>query len=241
MTTKTDKYRVVHGYDEYEHESPEEYALFRVISFGRRHGNYKDPDIVLACQYESDDPDSDYYRPCDQLPWVHADGELLTNFRAVEDPITDHPYTPDPDILAVLSYFEHGMCRWGLQGTMQHTPDFRWDGVSLAGVLMWDPSEGDKDGSERKWWDELDEKKRDEIASAFLEEYTDWSNGSIFYVTIQRWIANVCGACLQPNELGIGHWENVESVGGIVGYDQIKEQAKYIMPDLPNDVEWIEK
>lgn len=35
-----------------------------------------------------------------------------------------------------LSYFEHGNCLWGVQGTLNGTPDFKWDGCSLAGVWL---------------------------------------------------------------------------------------------------------
>lgn len=41
----------------------------------------------------------------------------------------------DKDAVA-LSYFEHGLCKWGVEGTMSAMADFNWDGVSLAGVWI---------------------------------------------------------------------------------------------------------
>lgn len=44
----------------------------------------------------------------------------------------------DHKIMAVmLSYFEHGQCKWGVAGSMSGMPDFCWDGVQYAG--LWTP------------------------------------------------------------------------------------------------------
>jgi len=36
----------------------------------------------------------------------------------------------------MLSYFEHGLCRWGVAGTLSGMPDFQWDGVKYAGIWV---------------------------------------------------------------------------------------------------------
>lgn len=38
-----------------------------------------------------------------------------------------------------LSKFEHGGVIWGVMGSLDHTPDFRWDGTRYAG--RWEPDE----------------------------------------------------------------------------------------------------
>lgn len=35
-----------------------------------------------------------------------------------------------------LSYFEHGLCKWGVAGSMSNMPDFCWDGVGYAGAWV---------------------------------------------------------------------------------------------------------
>jgi len=40
------------------------------------------------------------------------------------------------DDIVRLSYFEHGNIIWKPQGELDSTPDFRWDGVSLAGIWV---------------------------------------------------------------------------------------------------------
>ena len=52
-----------------------------------------------------------------------------------------------------LSYFEHGLCKWGVAGSMGNMPDFQWDGVSYAG--LWIPDKYLIEEAEK-----LDEKER---------------------------------------------------------------------------------
>jgi len=76
-----------------------------------------------------------------------------------------------------LSYFEHGLCRWGVRGTMSGTPDFCWDGVNTAGI--WVPDKylleeaKDLKGEAR-------EKKMIEWAGQACSVYTSWCNGECF-------------------------------------------------------------
>lgn len=56
-------------------------------------------------------------------------------------PVEDGQAIIESDKDAVLlSYFEHGLCRWGVAGTMSNMPDFRWDGTRFAGVWWPDDS-----------------------------------------------------------------------------------------------------
>lgn len=91
----------------------------------------------------------------------------------------------------LLSYFEHGLCRWGVQGTMNNMPDFRWDGTFNAGI--WRPdaallqeAKGLK-GKERR-------DKMEQWAEEACEYYTQWCNGSVwdwrFVVYQARFVRN---------------------------------------------------
>jgi hypothetical protein len=69
-----------------------------------------------------------------------------------------------------VSYYEHGNCWWGIAGSK--TPagvEFTWDGVQIGGVLVWEEDEA---------------APGPESAAAFLQEYTDWSNGESFCFVI---------------------------------------------------------
>lgn len=75
-----------------------------------------------------------------------------------------------------LSYFEHGSCVWGVAGTMDGMPDFRWDGVRVAGC--WYPNDVvladlPKDPEQQKEW-----LKRQ--AEGACKIYTAWCNGEIY-------------------------------------------------------------
>lgn len=90
--------------------------------------------------------------------------------------------------LVLLSYFEHGLCKWGVQGSMGNVPDFQWDGVGMAGI--WVPDEGlleeakecPKNSDERK-------NKMVEWAKGACEEYTRWCNGEVYGVVVRAYKA----------------------------------------------------
>jgi hypothetical protein len=75
-----------------------------------------------------------------------------------------------------LSYFEHGLCLWDVQGgeRISACPDVRWDGVGFAGV--WTPDDAaresldieEKDGKDRR---AMARKTRSSVV------YTSWVNG----------------------------------------------------------------
>lgn len=87
-------------------------------------------------------------------------------------------------MVVALSYFEHGLCRWGVQGTMGGMPDFNWDGVSFAGVWVPDDCCRDeiKSRSHRKRI--TYQKAAQELAAECCESYTDWSNGDCWGVIV---------------------------------------------------------
>lgn len=81
-----------------------------------------------------------------------------------------------------LSYFEHGNCLWGVKGTMNGMPDFRWDGVGTAGV--WVPDKyllEEAEGLEP----EARREKMVEWAKQACEVYTLWCNGEVYGVEVK--------------------------------------------------------
>jgi hypothetical protein len=74
----------------------------------------------------------------------------------------------------MLSYYQHGPCRWMLADEPRGVlaGDWRWDGVDVAGVLVW-PLSAAELGLRT-----LADRRAD--AAAFLESYTDWCNGETF-------------------------------------------------------------
>lgn len=87
------------------------------------------------------------------------------------------------DYRIALSYFEHGSCQWGVAGTMDGMPDFRWDGVRIAGC--WYPNDcvmadypKDAPEQERQEW----LKKQ---AQGACDLYTSWCNGEVYDYSVR--------------------------------------------------------
>ena len=100
-----------------------------------------------------------------------------------------------------LSYFEHGLCKWDVKGTMSDMPDFQWDGVSFAGAWVPDDvciDEAKSAGKKavKKLKEENSQASKEEItktrreayanrlkqmASEACEVYTSWCNGDCYY------------------------------------------------------------
>jgi len=94
----------------------------------------------------------------------------------------------DSGLAFKLSYFEHGLCAWSLAG---EGSTCRWDSVSNGGLLVW---EEDEDGIGAKT---VEDRTKD--ARAFIDQYTEWCNGSVFGYTIEAF--KVCECCEQDVEL----------------------------------------
>lgn len=129
---------------EFNYESVTEDQLpygWKVISFGRRHFNYQNP-VNLAGRKAS----TEFGIPLN-LDWIRK----MRSCSAF-----------------VLSYFEHGNCRWWLEMDGGHDmPDMRWDGCRYAGILYWDCEEPLT----------RTRKTRIEMARQYIELYTKWCNG----------------------------------------------------------------
>lgn len=90
-----------------------------------------------------------------------------------------HEYGKD---VVFLSYFEHGLCKWGVSGSMGNMPDFRWDGVGCAG--LWIPDKYLIEEAEK--YDEKERReKMEEWARQACEVYTQWCNGEVYGVAVE--------------------------------------------------------
>jgi hypothetical protein len=119
----------------------------------------------------------------------------------------------------VLSYYEHGLCQWSLQG---YGPQCRFDTAQIAGILIWNTEELGRNVPYHSYkeWDKLSAEeryeKRADSASSFCEAYTNWANGSIY------------GYALTDDENG----ENDDSCWGFLGYEYFKERVQEEHPEL---------
>lgn len=203
MTDKKFRLTIHHDEDSAHLNPNEEDNLFRLHSFSTRHISYTDPDKLLACnkcgEDKGDHPIRDY------------NGRFLcVRYEGPEG--------------FPLSYFEHGLCRWSLAGEMDGAPDFRWDGVRIAGFLEVVVSD-----SERGWWDEQTPEFKVEVARGFVETYTEWCNGEVYGYTLERVKEEVCS-------LGFTHElqgdEDLDSCWGFIGFDYFQEAVREATSDM---------
>jgi hypothetical protein len=130
------------------------------------------------------DPDAE--NPCDEeSQWrLYSFSNRHLSYRDPYDFFPDGKASPefqsklDEGFAWILSYFEHGQCRWMLSDEPKDmlAGDWRWDGVDVAGVLVWEHP-----------LDELGPRtKQDRRADAaeFVDIYTSWCNGETYGYSI---------------------------------------------------------
>lgn len=126
-------------------ENPSDNHGWKAHSFNRRHINVTEPgDLGLSHSLD----------PSTGLPTVRNPGlrkKLQTG------------------LAFFLSYYEHGNSMWFLHGEQPAGVEFRWDGVRVAGLLVWEGKPGDLGPKT------YEDRRAD--ASRFLETYTAWANG----------------------------------------------------------------
>lgn len=138
-----------------------------------------------------------------------------------------------------LSYFEHGLCKWGVAGTMSNMPDARWDAVDMAGV--WEPSEYVKEeatnlgltkGSpERATW-------LTERAEAFCEVYTDWCNGNVYGYTAKIYRVRTYEDGVFDEKDDYRHDDPVydDSCWGYYGYEDIDKRVDEVVKEIKQEL-----
>lgn len=130
--------------------------------------------------------DQNNENPCEWGNWkVHSFDRDHVGF-------TDPDEAPDPNAPNnfALSYTEHGNCEWTLLNGTGFVD--RFDSVRFAGVLEWTGGDGYE--------------PTEAAAEAFIRTYTDWCNGRIFWLCVER--ENRCECCDHVE------WEHVDSCGG---------------------------
>jgi hypothetical protein len=215
----TPTFRLTIHHDDYPHDAPgSEDDFWTFHSFNSSHTSFTDPDTALSCVHCGGKRDEYNHTDVPQ----ENNGDFLYADWAEEyrrdNPEDLHEYKGPEGF--PLSYFEHGNCRWGLEGSMSSTPDFRWDGVRFAGFLEVSP---DADGAgNREWWDGMTQPEREKVAESFLEEYTAWCNGEIYGYVLEELSPEVCN-------LGFTHEHaptNEDSCWGFIGFDYFQEEVR---------------
>ena len=131
--------------------------------------------VFVSIDYDQDteNPLSDSFGKIWSLSHKHSNYKELSEVKKI---LKKNP-------LAVpLSYFEHGNCIWGVQGTLNGTPDFSWDGTHFAGCF--DPN------------DDTKQQIKDTAVKHLLPEgvKVEWKDGKVV-LTINGPISGGCDDC----------------------------------------------
>jgi hypothetical protein len=151
--------------------------------------------------------------PCEEDGWkLYSFNTRHIEFRDPRTFINKHrPSIPNIGLLRklgvgtafVLSYEEHGLCRWALSGEVQPC---QFDTTTVAGLLIWEQPLDDLGPKTYK--------ERQEDARNFLDNYTDWCNGENYNVCVEY-------------EDGA-----TESIGGYTGRDNLIAGLKQEFPEI---------
>jgi len=209
------KYRLTAHFDQTS-DRPDEEQIANIVSFNSRHNSYQHPSVFM----EKDCPACDGYG----IVPLSIDTECSTceGTGVIGCAVGDHP-----DVLAVLSYYEHGLCKWMVGAST--VPDFGgFDTAQVAGVMVWNGGD-----IERPWWDGLTDEARKDILDGIAEEYTNWANGDVFgYQLVEL---NECPTCHNLEE-----GKEVDALWGHIGAEWFSDSISDMIHGFdidPNDVE----
>lgn len=158
--------------------------------------------------------DHDVSNPCEDGDgkWqIYSFSKRHVHFKDPEELIDEETGEIKEDIKAklesglafFLSYYEHGLCRWSLQG---HGPQCQWDSVSKAGIAIWEEPE---ENIGAKTYED-----RAEDCKNALEEFTEWCNGN-------------CYSFKLTNKKG----EKIGSSNYLIGNDQLEDAIREELPE----------
>lgn len=190
-------------------ERPDENSIGRMVSFNNRHINFEDPEQWLADQTECEWCNGDGYGNESGIPgWEPPACQSCDGY--------GYTTAVHPDVLATLSYYEHGLSKWMVGPST--VPDYgNFDTVNVAGVIVWNGED-----SEREWWGNLPEDERSKALDSIADEYTQWGNGDTYGFTLTT--VDVCETC--DTEL---EGRTVDSCGGFIGHSYL---AQYIRDEV---------
>ena len=214
------KYELTISYDP-DTERPDS-GIGRMVSFGSRHVNFEHPDGWLSVQEEC--------TRCDGNGWIEDYSQPENHNSAECEPCEGAGFTvhTHPDVLATLSYYEHGLCRW-MVGESTVPDHGGFDTVGLAGVIVWNGED-----SEREWWDGLDDNHRRLILDGIAAEYTSWVNGDTYwYQLAELSVVHDCPNCNGHNF----DTDLLESCGGFIGIAAVLDDLRDIISghEIPTD------
>lgn len=138
----------------------------------------------------------------------------------------DGPPPEGSTVAAWLGYHEHGLCRW-FRSSLEATSQDVWDTVPQAGFLL-----VKEDNWLDGWWDDLTDDEKNEAVDQFLEEYTNWANGSVYMVQIEDPDMGYCTSCAQRLPAKV----LVEWCSGIYDTDEYIKDIRRAM-NLGDDIE----
>lgn len=191
--------------------------LIQFHSFSTRHINSIDPNDLFVCEVCGDKRDEFQHTDVEQV----NDGDFkwadwAAEYRA-ENAEDLHEFVGPTGLM--LSYFEHGLCRWGIAGTMSGMPDFRWDGTEFAGFLQ-----VNLDDDNRSWWEGMTPEERIEWGKSACEVYTDWCNGEVYGYRLETRVEREC-------DQGFTHefTEELDSCWGFYGTDHLEGELREIL------------
>ena len=200
--------------------------------------------LIIFVRYEHDDNPFHPLDDCDGMGKIHSFCRRHSNF--VDPDTVDWSSKED---FVLLSYFEHGQCLWGVNGSMEGMPDFRWDGVSVAGY--WEPDDALLQEA-RIFKGIVRRAKMVKWAKQACEVYTQWCNGYVYWFNVTvHWARYAEDSSLFDEESDYRFEDPIteDSCGGYYGNDEeymkecILDNIKYAFkkekPDVPGDaIKW---
>lgn len=87
----------------------------------------------------------------------------------------------------VLGYYEHGNCVWFLHDDPPTGVEFEWDGVQVAGLLIWEHP------AKKMGFKTYEDRRKD--AKTFLETYTSWCNGEGYFYCVEDMKGELIDSC----------------------------------------------
>lgn len=165
-------------------------------------------------------------RPDEYEPWRFVSfNSRHVNFVHPDDIDSD-------DVLATLSYYEHGLGRWSLRGEGYRDP-YGFDSVDVAGAIVKDD---DYDKSSSQWRDSLDPSELAEILRGSIDRFTDWWNGEYYVLDVTPLDvlkSAACGGALTGEGMS-------DVCGGYIGKSDLESALHEQGVDLDHDeIQWV--
>jgi hypothetical protein len=224
-------WRLTVGNDQ-DTENPLVYTNFEFRDFSEQRSSWEPGASILDCTHEYGGGWC-----CNNQPDMH-DHYVRQDMESIDDL---HEYLPNESIVAYLHYMGGGSAgiRWYITGGSCLIPGFGFtpDKDSYpAAVLVWE----DGELGFWKWLDEQDDpvkmsiniasERLDAYVKSVIEEYSMWASGDTYWIMLER---------LKGDD-----YEEVDSCGGFIGWDQVKDHLSCWLSEeeiAQEDWELIEK